>query len=230
MQIKRVPITRLNPAAYNPRKDLQPGDPEYQKLARSMTKFGCVEPIIWNERTGNVVGGHQRLKVLIAAGETELDVSVVNLSAEDEKALNLALNKIAGVWDDEALSQLLQELAETAGVDETLTGFDPGELDELLESLSGVTAGFALPGADAYVNSFFESGAQEKSRKESEPAKAAPVSMEEDRAADMSGSILVYGLTPDRLEVLTGYLAENGYTCGLSGKWHLGDRVEAGGA
>ena len=97
MQIKRVPITRLNPAAYNPRKDLQPGDPEYQKLARSMTKFGCVEPIIWNERTGNVVGGHQRLKVLIAAGETELDVSVVNLSAEDEKALNLALNKIAGV-------------------------------------------------------------------------------------------------------------------------------------
>ena len=220
MQIKRVPITRLNPAAYNPRKDLQPGDPEYQKLARSMTKFGCVEPIIWNERTGNVVGGHQRLKVLIAAGETELDVSVVNLSAEDEKALNLALNKIVGVWDDEALSQLLQELAETAGVDETLTGFDPGELDELLESLSGVTAGFALPGADAYVNSFFESGAQEKSRKESEPAKAAPVSMEEDRAADMSGSILVYGLTPDRLEVLTGYLAENGYTY----------RVEAGGA
>ena len=161
-----------------------------------------------------------RCKVLIAAGETELDVSVVNLSAEDEKALNLALNKIAGVWDDEALSQLLQELAETAGVDETLTGFDPGELDELLESLSGVTAGFALPGADAYVNSFFESGAQEKSRKESEPAKAAPVSMEEDRAADMSGSILVYGLTPDRLEVLTGYLAENGYTY----------RVEAGGA
>ena len=220
MLFRSVPITRLNPAAYNPRKDLQPGDPEYQKLARSMTKFGCVEPIIWNERTGNVVGGHQRLKVLIAAGETELDVSVVTLSAEDEKALNLALNKIAGVWDDEALSQLLQELAETAGVDETLTGFDPGELDELLESLSGVTAGFALPGADAYVNSFFESGAQEKSRKESEPAKAAPVSMEEDRAADMSGSILVYGLTPDRLEVLTGYLAENGYTY----------RVEAGGA
>ena len=220
MKIKRVPITRLNPAAYNPRRDLQPGDPAYQKLARSMTRFGCVEPIIWNERTGNVVGGHQRLKVLIAAGKTELDVSVVNLSEEDEKALNLALNKIAGVWDDEALSQLLQELAETAGVDETLTGFDPGELDELLESLSGVTAGFALPGADAYVNSFFESGAQEKSRKESEPAKAAPVSMEEDRAADMSGSILVYGLTPDRLETLTAYLEENGYAY----------RVEAGGA
>lgn len=218
MKIKRVPITRLNPAAYNPRKDLRPGDPEYQKLARSMTKFGCVEPIIWNERTGNVVGGHQRLKVLIAAGETELDVSVVNLSEEDEKALNLALNKIAGVWDDEALSQLLQELAETAGIDETLTGFDPGELDELLESLSSVTANYELPGASDYVDSFFESGAQEKSRKEAAPVKAAPAPMGE--TANAPGSVLVYDLTPDRLETLTGYLSENGYAY----------RVEAGGA
>ena len=220
MKIKRVPITRLNPAAYNPRKDLQPGDPEYQKLARSMTKFGCVEPIIWNERTGNVVGGHQRLKVLIAAGETEMDVSVVNLPEEDEKALNLALNKIAGVWDDEALSQLLQELAETAGIDETLTGFDPGELDELLESLSGVTTDFALPGTNSYVDSFFESGAQEKSRKEAQPAKAAPVPVEEAEADMPAGSILVYDLTPDRLEALTGYLSKNGYAY----------RVEAGGS
>lgn len=218
MEIKRVPITRLNPAAYNPRKDLRPGDSEYQKLARSMTKFGCVEPIIWNERTGNVVGGHQRLKVLIAAGETELDVSVVNLSEEDEKALNLALNKIAGSWDDEALSQLLQELAETAGIDETLTGFDPGELDELLESLSGVTANYALPGASAYVDSFFESGAQEKSRKEAVPVEAVPAPTEE--AADAPGSVLIYDLTPDRLEALTGYLSENGYAY----------RVEAGGS
>ena len=69
MEIRKVDAGRLNPAAYNPRRDLQPGDPAYQKLARSMTRFGCVEPIIWNERTGNVVGGHQRLKVLIAAGK-----------------------------------------------------------------------------------------------------------------------------------------------------------------
>ena len=86
MEIRKVPVSMLNPAAYNPRKNLKPGDAEYQKLARSLDKFGCVEPVVWNERTGNVVGGHQRLKVLIAAGETELDVSVVNLSDADEKA------------------------------------------------------------------------------------------------------------------------------------------------
>ena len=62
MEIRKVPISLLNAAPYNPRKDLQPGDPEYQKIARSIEKYGCVEPIIWNEKTGNVIGGHQRLK------------------------------------------------------------------------------------------------------------------------------------------------------------------------
>lgn len=99
MEIRKVPISLLNAAPYNPRKDLQPGDPEYQKIARSIEKYGCVEPIIWNEKTGNVIGGHQRLKVLAATGAVEVDVSVVQLSLEDEKALNLALNKISGQWD-----------------------------------------------------------------------------------------------------------------------------------
>ena len=91
MEIRKVPISLLNAAPYNPRKDLQPGDPEYQKIARSIEKYGCVEPIIWNEKTGNVIGGHQRLKVLAATGAVEVDVSVVQLSLEDEKALNQTL-------------------------------------------------------------------------------------------------------------------------------------------
>ncbi len=126
-----------DPAAYNPRKDLQPEDSEYQKLSQSLDRFGCVEPVVWNERTGNVVGGHQRLKILLAAGETELDGSVVNLSDADEKALNIALNKIVGEWDTAALTELLQELSADSSVDETLTGFDQGELDSLLADLEG---------------------------------------------------------------------------------------------
>ena len=59
VQVSKIPIGQLNPAAYNPRKDLQPGDPEYEKLKRSMQEFGYVEPIVWNKRTGNIVGGHQ---------------------------------------------------------------------------------------------------------------------------------------------------------------------------
>ena len=134
MEIRKVPISLLNAAPYNPRKDLQPGDLEYQKIARSIEKYGCVEPIIWNEKTGNVIGGHQRLKVLAATGAVEVDVSVVQLSLEDEKALNLALNKISGQWDNEKLSAVLQDLS--AGFDVEVTGFDQHEVDALVASFA----------------------------------------------------------------------------------------------
>ena len=54
MDIRKIPAARLNPAAYNPRKDLKPGDKEYEKLKRSIAEFGFVEPVIWNRQTGNV--------------------------------------------------------------------------------------------------------------------------------------------------------------------------------
>lgn len=60
-----MPIEQLNAAVYNPRICLQPGDPEYEKLRRSLDEFGYVDPIVWNEQTGNMVGGHQRYKVLV---------------------------------------------------------------------------------------------------------------------------------------------------------------------
>ncbi|WP_207892461.1 hypothetical protein [Paenibacillus pinisoli] len=58
MNIQTISLDKLNPATYNPRDDLQPGDPEYEKLRCSIETFGYVEPIVWNERTGNMVGGH----------------------------------------------------------------------------------------------------------------------------------------------------------------------------
>ena len=94
MQIRKVSADRLNPAAYNPRRDLKPGDKDYEKLKRSIEEFGFVEPVVWNQATGFVVGGHQRLKVLLDMGETEIDCVVVDLEPEKEKASNLALNRI----------------------------------------------------------------------------------------------------------------------------------------
>ncbi len=99
MLIEKIPAAKLNPASYNPRKDLKPGDKEYEKLKRSIAEFGYVEPVIWNKTTGNVVGGHQRLKVLLDLGQTEIDCVIVELDDKREKALNLALNKIQGDWD-----------------------------------------------------------------------------------------------------------------------------------
>jgi DNA modification methylase len=135
MRLKRIAIEEINPAPYNPRVDLKPGDPDYEKLARSLDEFGCVEPLVWNRRSGNLVGGHQRLKVLKARGETEVEVSVVDLPPEREKALNIALNRISGDWDQEKLAALLDELIETPDLDIDLTGFD---LDDARDVIAGV--------------------------------------------------------------------------------------------
>ena len=93
MQIERKRISDLNRATYNPRIDLIPGDPEYENLRRSITTYGLLIPVIWNKRTNNVVGGHQRLTVLENEGETEVDVSVVDLDPMQERQLNVASTK-----------------------------------------------------------------------------------------------------------------------------------------
>lgn len=140
MDIVTIPIEKINPALYNPRISLQPADPEYEKLKRSIEQFGYVDPIIWNERTGNLVGGHQRFTILVKdLGKTELQVSRVDLSLEQEKLLNVALNKISGRWDEEALALLLEEL-QTQGEDISLTGFDTEEVASLLDSLPSDTS------------------------------------------------------------------------------------------
>lgn len=123
----------LLPADYNPRKDLKPGDKEYEKLKRSITEFGYVEPVIWNKTTGRVVGGHQRLKVLIDMGTTEVECVVVELSEEKEKALNVALNKISGDWDESKLALLIADL-QGADFDVSLTGFDDQEIESLFRA------------------------------------------------------------------------------------------------
>ncbi len=110
MEIRKMPIDKLDPAYYNPRKDLKPGDPEYEKLKKSIQEFDLVEPLVWNERTSRLIGGHQRLKVLQELGYTKVEVSVVDLPEEKEKALNVALNKIQGDWDYVKLKDLLEEL------------------------------------------------------------------------------------------------------------------------
>lgn len=132
MQIERIDISKLKSAKYNPRKELKPGDPEFEKLKNSITEFGYVEPIIWNKRTGTVVGGHQRLSVLKHLGETEVDCVVIDVDEQKEKALNIALNKISGDWDMPLLTDLLKDLND-GGYDITLTGFDMAEYDSFFE-------------------------------------------------------------------------------------------------
>lgn len=132
MQIEKIEVGSLNAAKYNPRKDLNPGDPEFEKLKRSIEEFGYVEPIIWNKRTGNIVGGHQRCKVLKALGHKEVDCVVLDIDEQQEKALNIALNKISGDWDMPLLGEMLKDLF-AGGFDATITGFDAAEIETLFK-------------------------------------------------------------------------------------------------
>jgi ParB-like nuclease domain len=133
MQLRTLPVSLLKPAPYNPRIVLQPGMPGYDRLKRSLTEFGLVQPIIWNESTGHIVGGHQRLAILEAEGITETEVSVVQLPLEKEQALNIALNNthVGSDWDHSKLQELVAELTELPDFDATLTGFSEAELREL---------------------------------------------------------------------------------------------------
>lgn len=133
LKLKTVPLQEIKLADYNPRIDLQSGDPEYEKLKNSILQFGYIDPIIWNERSGNIVGGHQRFKVLVDLGYEEFEVVPVDYSPEVERACNLALNKISGDFVEEKVADLLHYLQEN-DFELTYTGFDPEEVFDLLST------------------------------------------------------------------------------------------------
>ena len=133
MEIKELPLKDLKPAVYNPRKKLKKGDKEYEKIKQSLLKFGYVDPIIVNEDL-TVIGGHQRLTVLKDLNYETAKCVIVDLPKEDEKALNIALNKITGQWDEALLVDLLLDLQES-DFNLDLTGFEPPEIDDILSNV-----------------------------------------------------------------------------------------------
>ena len=134
LRTEKRKLGALIAADYNPRKALTPDDAEYQKIKNSILEFGYVDPIIVNE-DGTIIGGHQRCTVLKDLGYTEVDVVVVSLDKQREKALNIALNKITGEWDEVKLKDLLLDL-DLGDFDISLTGFEQDDLSELVDKLA----------------------------------------------------------------------------------------------
>lgn len=128
----RIPDLEGMAAPYNPRKISKH---DLERLRASMREFGPVVPVVVNRRTKRVVGGHQRIKAARDIGLESLPVVWVDLEEQKEKQLNLALNRISGEWDDQALAELLAELAD-ADQDLELTGFSGTEVDDLINSIA----------------------------------------------------------------------------------------------
>tara|TARA_R100000773_G_C4199219_1_gene102287 strand:- start:330 stop:836 length:507 start_codon:yes stop_codon:yes gene_type:complete len=100
MKIELININSLNPAKYNPR---QISNKQYEDLKASIDKFGLVDPIIANHDL-TVIGGHQRLKVLRELGAEKIPTVRVHLTKEDERELNIRLNKSGGTFDMDILA------------------------------------------------------------------------------------------------------------------------------
>ena len=132
-ELKVLPISVLKPAEYNPRKKLKPGDREYKKIKDSIEEFGFADPLVVNADM-TIIGGHQRLNVAIDLGYTEVPCAVVDVDKTREKALNIALNKITGEWDEQLLADLLTDLKD-ADYDLDYTGFDAPEVDALFSNI-----------------------------------------------------------------------------------------------
>ena len=132
-ELKVLPVTVLKPAEYNPRKKLKPGDKEYEKIKNSIEEFGFADPLVVNQDM-TIIGGHQRLTVAMELGYTEVPCAVVDVDKVREKALNIALNKITGAWDDSLLAELLEDI-QNSDFDLGKTGFEPPEIDQLFNKL-----------------------------------------------------------------------------------------------
>jgi DNA modification methylase len=132
LTIEQVPIDRLRPDPANPRRI---SDEELDALERSIRQFGFVQPVLARRQDGTVIGGHQRLIAARRLGLATVPVIWLDVSVNQARLLNLALNKISGSWDDQLLARLLADLQASPEVDLSLSGFGEGEVRDLLRSL-----------------------------------------------------------------------------------------------
>jgi ParB-like chromosome segregation protein Spo0J len=130
MKIDIRSLKAIKKAKYNPRKI---SDNQLTILAQSIERFGFVDPVIVNDRNGVLIGGHQRIKAAERLGLTHVPVVGVDLDETEEKALNVALNKISGEWDIDLLRGVLEDI-KSEGLDLSLTGFESEEITSLLSS------------------------------------------------------------------------------------------------
>lgn len=127
-EIKKIKRSQIKLAAYNPRTIT---DEARKRLKKGLKKFGLVQPLVWNETTGVLVSGHQRLSILDETykypdNDYTLTVSVVHLSEKDEKILNVQLNNqsMMGEFDYDALRDMQFEAPDLDQL-----GFSDSDLD-----------------------------------------------------------------------------------------------------
>lgn len=129
--VETVKRSEIKNAPYNPRLI---DEPAKEKLRSSLEEHGLVEPLVWNKKTGNLVGGHQRLEqldLLEDGTDYELDVSVIFVDEREEAIINVQLNNpnLQGDWDVDLLADMKLDM----GIDFEEMGFDQLDVDFLFD-------------------------------------------------------------------------------------------------
>lgn len=137
-EYREVKLSDMHPAEYNPRFDLKPGDIEYERLKMSIEKNGLLQPIVWNEETGNIIGGEQRWKIMTEMGVESCIAAVVRKSPEDEMAANLALNRAHGNFEDDLLQSMFEGM-ELDDIDPAEIGYDADEIKHVMEGFGNLS-------------------------------------------------------------------------------------------
>ena len=143
MRIEKILINKLKPATYNPRQITKK---QYNDLKESIDRFGLVDPIIVNEKTMTIIGGHQRYKIWKENAEQSnvdditIPCVVLDLNKEQERELNFRLNKSGGEWDMDILANEfdIQELKDW-GFKDLEFGFNIDKIEEEQEDIATIT-------------------------------------------------------------------------------------------
>lgn len=122
-----IKIDKLKLAEYNPRKI---SDKELSNLKKSLEKYGFIQPVIIN-KDFTVVSGHQRIRAWKELKNDTVPVIQLSITKNEEKALNLAMNRIGGEWDIEKLYSVMNDLRVTDELE--FTGFDEKEVSKILD-------------------------------------------------------------------------------------------------
>tara|TARA_Y100001968_G_C19318504_1_gene697978 strand:- start:243 stop:830 length:588 start_codon:yes stop_codon:yes gene_type:complete len=127
MKIELIKTNKLKPAKYNPRQITKK---QYNDLKKSIEKFDLVDPIIVN-KDYTVIGGHQRLKICKELKYKDVDCVILDLTKEEERELNIRLNKSGGDFDMDILANEfdMEELKEW-GFKDIEFGLNMDKLDD----------------------------------------------------------------------------------------------------
>jgi ParB-like chromosome segregation protein Spo0J len=128
MVIKELPVKKLKPSKYNPRKISRE---MLGALKHNIEKFGLVDPLVVNKDM-TIIGGHQRFKACVELGHDKVPCVVLDLNKSKEQALNLALNNIGGEWDRTKLETILKDIESE---DLNLTGFSDEDIEKYVKGM-----------------------------------------------------------------------------------------------